>query len=136
MVRPIIKNQGFLARKSLPATEKDMMIGADLMDTFLAHKDECVGLAANMIGTSKCIIVFDDEGRYAEMFNPEIIAQSGAYETEEGCLSLDGERRCRRYTKIKVRWQSRDGKVKIKNFTGRTAQIIQHEMDHCEGKII
>ena len=139
MQKPIVRDIFFLgipSSRANPASAEDITTADDLMDTLRANAKRCVGLAANMIGTSKCIIVFDDEGRYAEMFNPEIIAQSGAYETEEGCLSHDGERRCRRYTKIKVRWQSRDGKVKIKNFTGRTAQIIQHEMDHCEGKII
>lgn len=139
MEKPIIRDIFFLGLPSAranPPEQTDTETASDLLDTLKANADRCVGLAANMIGVSKRIIVFADDDRLCEMFNPEILAQSGAYETEEGCLSLDGERRCRRYTKIKVRYQTRDGKTKIKNFTGRTAQIIQHEMDHCDGIII
>ncbi len=140
MEKPIIRDQFFLGLKSQNANTKDaedLQTADDLYDTLKANADRCVGLAANMIGISRRIIVFDDEGsRYTVMFNPEIIAQSGAYETEEGCLSLDGIRPCRRFTKIKVRYQTRDGQTRIKNYTGRTAQIIQHEIDHCEGILI
>ncbi len=139
MEKPIIRDQFFLRLKSQtadPKTAEDLETADNLLDTLTANADRCVGLAANMIGVSRRIIVFDDNGRYSVMFNPEIIAESGAYETEEGCLSLDGVRRCRRFTKIKVRYQTRDGQIRIKNFTSRTAQIIQHEIDHCEGILI
>lgn len=140
MEKPIIRDRFFLSLKSHTADVKnadDLAAADNLLDTLTANADRCVGLAANMIGVSRRIIVFDDDGdRPCVMFNPEIIAESGAYETEEGCLSLDGVRRCRRFTKIKVRYQTRDGQVRIKNYTGRTAQIVQHEIDHCEGILI
>ena len=139
MEKSIIHDPIFLSIPSAYAVlsdPKDIETADNLMDTLSANKERCVGMAANMIGVSKRIIVFDDAGRYSEMFNPEILSQSGAYETEEGCLSLNGVRRCRRYMKIKVRYQMRNGKQKVMNFTGRTAQIIQHEMDHCDGILI
>ena len=141
MVREIIHDTILLARKSVPATEQDLPIAQDLLDTLIAHKDGCVGMAANMIGQFKRIIAFlDDSGRvptYTVMLNPQIIARSGIYETEEGCLSLLGSpRKCKRYKTIKVRFQTLEMKTHTKNFTGWTAQIIQHEVDHCNGILI
>ena len=136
MVREIIHDTILLARKSEPATAQDLPIAQDLLDTLIAHKDGCVGMAANMIGQFKRIIAFlDESGRaptYTVMFNPEIVAKSGIYETEEGCLSLlGGPRKCKRYKNIKVQYQTLDMQTRTKNFTGWTAQIIQHEVDHC-----
>ncbi len=109
----------------------------DLLDTLTAHKDTCVGMAGNMIGVLKRIIVFDDHGSYMTVFHPEMIKKSGAYETEEGCLSLlGGPRKFRRYQSIKVKWQTADFQVRIKTFTGWTAQIIQHEVDHLDGILL
>ena len=131
----------FLAGKSQPATEDDLGIAQDLLDTLIAHREGCVGMAANMIGVRKCIIAFlDESGRaptYTVMLNPQIIARSGIYETEEGCLSLlGGPRKCKRYKTIKVQFQTIEMKTHVKNFTGWTAQIIQHEVDHCNGVLI
>ena len=141
MVREIIHDTILLARKSEPATEQDLPIAQDLLDTLIAHKDGCVGMAANMIGQFKRIIAFlDESGRaptYTVMLNPQIIAKSGIYETEEGCLSLlGGPRMCKRYKTIKVQFQTLEMKTHTKNFTGWTAQIIQHEIDHCNGVLI
>ena len=137
MVRELMHDPIFLARKSLPATKEDLPIARDLLDTLAFHKDGCVGMAANMIGQTKRIIVFDNEGEYMVMLNPEILKAEGAYETEEGCLSLlGGPRKCRRFQKIKVRYQNLQLQVRIKTFTGWTAQIIQHEVDHCNGVLI
>lgn len=136
MIRPIMTNQTFLAMPSAPATEADAHIAQDLLDTLAAHAHECVGMAANMIGVSKRIIVFDDEGTPRIMFNPEIVSQVGSYDTQEGCLSLIGQRPTTRYRTIKVRYQDKDFRPKTKSFTGFTAQIIQHELDHCAGIII
>ena len=137
MVRELIHDPIFLARKSEPAGKEDLSIAQDLLDTLTAHKDSCVGMAANMIGVTKRIIVFDTEGSYMTMLNPEILKASEEYETEEGCLSLlGGPRKTRRYRKIKVRYQNLDLQVRIKTFTGWTAQIIQHEIDHCNGILI
>ena len=126
----------FLAQKALPADAGDITVADDLLDTLKAHEDGCVGMAANMIGVNKRIIAFDNEGEYMLMFNPEIIKKSGPYEAEEGCLSLTGTRRTRRWQSIKVRWQNERFQERIKTFTGWTAEIIQHEIDHCEGIII
>ncbi len=126
----------FLAMKSEEASKEDISIANDLLDTLKAHKNECVGMAANMIGVLKQIIVFDCDGIYMEMFNPEIIKYSDPYQAEEGCLSLTGKRTAKRYKTIKVRYQNRDFSVRLKTFTGWTAQIIQHEIDHCNGIII
>jgi len=127
----------FLARKSLPATKDDLPIAQDLLDTLIAHAEGCVGMAANMIGQTRRIIVFNNEGRYMTMLNPEILKAEGEYETEEGCLSLlGGPRKCRRFQKIKVRYQNLQLQTRIKTFTGWTAQIIQHEVDHCNGILI
>ena len=136
MIRDICKDEAFLAQKSEPATPDDLPIAADLLDTLKHHKASCVGMAANMIGVNKRIIAFDNEGSYMVMFNPEIIKTSGLYDTEEGCLSLTGTRPTKRWKSIKVRWQNEKFQERLKTFTGWTAQIIQHEIDHCEGIII
>ena len=141
MVKELIHDPIFLAGPSEKAEKADLPAAQDLLDTLLAHKESCVGMAANMIGVNKRIIAFFDEsGReptYTVMFNPEIIKKDGAYDTEEGCLSLlGGPRPCRRYKRIKVRYQNTDMQIRIKTYTGWTAQIIQHEVDHCEGVLI
>ena len=137
MVKELVHDPILLARKSATATKEDLQIGQDLLDTLLAHRDSCVGMAANMIGQLKRIIVFDNEGAPMLMFNPEIIKASGEYEAEEGCLSLlGGPRKTKRYQKIKVQYQTRDFQTRLKTFSGWTAQIIQHEIDHCNGVLI
>ena len=136
MIRDICRDEFFLAQKSEPATPEDLPVAADLLDTLKHHRDECVGMAANMIGVSKRIIAFDDGGTYMVMFDPEIVKRSGPYEAEEGCLSLTGIRRARRWQTIKVRWKNEKFQERLKTFTGWTAQIIQHEIDHCEGIVI
>ena len=137
MIRPIIRDVIFLAQKSVPATPDDLSVAEDLRDTLTANAERCVGMAANMIGVSKRIIIFDDDGEQVVMFNPEIMKFSAPYETEEGCLSLlGGPRKCKRYKTIKVRWQNEQFQTRIKTFTGWTAQIIQHEVDHCNGILI
>ena len=137
MVRELIHDPILLSRKSTPATASDLDAAQDLLDTLLAHRDSCVGMAANMIGIYKNIIVVDNEGTPMTMLNPEIIKASDIYETEEGCLSLlGGPRKTKRYRKIKVRYQTPDFQTRLKTFTGWTAQIIQHEIDHCNGVLI
>ena len=136
MVRPIMKDPLFLARKAEPATAADIPVAQDLLETLVAHKDGCVGMAANMIGVNKRIIAFDNEGTYMVMYNPEIVKTAQPYNTEEGCLSLDGVRPTWRYKSIKVQYQNEAFQVRLKTFTGFTAQIIQHEIDHCEGILI
>lgn len=136
MVREICKNQSFLAQKAEIATADDLPTAQDLLDTLAAHEDGCVGMAANMIGVNKRIIAFDNDGEYMLMLNPEIIKRSGSYQTEEGCLSLEGTRSVRRFESIKVKWQNLQLQTRIKTFNGWTAQIIQHEIDHCEGILI
>lgn len=136
MVREIMKDEAFLAEASEKATAEDAEIARDLLETLEAHKAGCVGMAANMIGVRKRIIAFDNEGSYMVMFNPEIVKKSGAYEAEEGCLSLTGTRKTRRWQSIKVQYQNEKMQIRLKTFTGWTAQIIQHEIDHCEGIII
>ena len=136
MIREICKDEAFLARRAEPATPDDFQTAVDLLETLEHHKDGCVGMAANMIGVNKRIIVFDNEGTYMVMFNPEIVKKSGPYDGEEGCLSLTGTRPVRRWKSIKVRWQNEQFQQRLKTFTGWTAQIIQHEIDHCEGIII
>lgn len=136
MVQEIMRDVSFLAQRSEPAVPEDLSIGQDLLDTLAAHKESCVGMAANMIGVNKRIIVFDNEGTYQIMFNPEIIKKSGAYQTEESCLSLSGIRPAKRWRSIKVRYQNEKFQERFKTFTGWTAQIIQHEIDHCNGIII
>ena len=137
MVKELMHDPIFLARKSEPATKEDLPVAQDLLDTLTAHKEGCVGMAANMIGVTKRIIVFDNEGTYMTMLNPEIIKAEGQYETEEGCLSLlGGPRKTKRYQKIKVRYQNLEFQTRLKTFSGWPAQIIQHEIDHCNGILI
>lgn len=136
MIREIMLDTVFLAQKAEPATSADLPVAQDLLDTLAVHKDGCVGMAANMIGVNKCIIAFDNEGSYMVMFNPEIIKRSEPYETEEGCLSLTGTRKIKRWKSIKVQYQNESFQMRNRTFTGWTAQIIQHEVDHCEGIVI
>ena len=137
MIRPLVHDPLLLARKSSPATKEDLETAQDLLDTLAAHNEACVGMAANMIGVTKCVIAFDCEGTYMVTLNPEILSASGEYEAEESCLSLlGGPRKTKRYQKIKVRWQNESLQPRIKSFTGWTAQIIQHEIDHCNGILI
>ena len=148
MIKELMHDPIFLAGKSEVTTEEDLQVAQDLLDTLMAHRESCVGMAANMIGVRKRIIAFlDESGRaskfgngelvYTVMLNPEIVAKSGIYETEEGCLSLlSGPRKCKRYKTIKVQFQTLEMKTHTKNFTGWTVQIIQHEVDHCNGVLI
>ena len=136
MIREICRDETFLAQKAAPATADDLATAQDLLDTLTAHKDSCVGMAANMIGVCKRIIAFDTEGTYMVMFNPVIVRQSGPYEAQEGCLSLTGVRKTKRFQTIKVQWQNEQFQTRLKTFTGWTAEIIQHEIDHCEGILI
>ena len=137
MVKELVHDPILLARTSRPAGKEDLQTAQDLLDTLQAHQDSCVGMAANMIGQYVRIIVFDCEGTYMTMLNPEIIRAEGEYETEEGCLSLlGGPRKTKRFRKIKVRYQNTDLQVRLRTFTGFTAQIIQHETDHCSGILI
>ena len=137
MVRELMHDPLFLARKSQDATKEDLEIAQDLLDTLLSHRETCVGMAANMIGVCKRIIAFDNDGTAMLMFNPVILKQSGEYETEESCLSLlGGPRKTKRYQKIKVQYQNEAFQTRLKSFEGWTAQIIQHEIDHCNGILI
>ena len=136
MIQPIMKDEAFLAQPSAPASPEDADVARDLLETLVAHKDGCVGMAANMIGVSKRIIAFENGEEYMVMYNPEIIKCSQPYMAEEGCLSLEGRRQTKRYKSIKVQYMNGDFKTRIKTFTGWTAQIIQHEIDHCNGIII
>ena len=136
MIREIMRDETFLAQKAELATLDDLSVAQDLLDTLEANKERCVGMAANMIGVNKRIIIFDNEGTYMVMFNPEIIKRSGPYRTEEGCLSLEGVRSTKRWRSVKVRYRNEQFQERSKTFTGWTAQIIQHEVDHCEGIII
>ena len=137
MVKEIVHSPILLAVKSEPAVAADLQTVQDLLDTLSAHADECVGMAANMIGVHKRIIAFDNMGVYMTMLNPEIIEKSEPYEAEEGCLSfLGGPRKCLRYRKITVKWQTGGFRTVTKAFSGWTAQIIQHEIDHCDGILI
>ena len=136
MICEICKDEFFLRLPSREATAEDMDIARNLLDTLKAHSDGCVGMAANMIGVSKRIIAFDCEGTYMVMFNPVILKKEGAYQTEEGCLSLSGSRRTERFQSVKVQWQNEKFQTRVKTFTGWTAQIIQHEIGHCNGILI
>ena len=136
MIRDICKDEAFLAQKAEPATSDDMPVAQDLLDTLAAHADGCVGMAANMIGVNKRIIVFDNNGKPMVMFNPEITKKLDPYEAEEGCLSLTGKRRVKRWRQIKVQYQNMDFKPRVNTYTGWTAEIIQHEVDHCDGMLI
>ena len=136
MVRELMKDTVFLAQKAQPATADDIPTADDLLDTLRAHADGCVGMAANMIGVAKRIIAVEAEDGYLVLFNPVILKKSGPYNTEEGCLSLEGVRPTKRWKSIKVQYETADGKPRIRTFTGWTAQIIQHEIDHCDGILI
>ena len=136
MIRDICKDEAFLAQKAERAGMEDLETARDLLDTLAAHREGCVGMAANMIGVNKRIIAFDNEGEYMVMLNPVIVKQSGPYETEEGCLSLTGRRKTKRFQTIKVQWQNEKLQTRLKTFTGWTAEIIQHEIDHCDGILI
>lgn len=137
MIKEVIHDPIFLGVKSEVATKEDLHVAQDLFDTLMAHKDSCVGMAANMIGVRKRIIVFDNEDTYMTILNPEIIKQSGPYDTEEGCLSLLGDpRKCKRYHAIKVKWQTAEFHTRIRSFTDWTAQIFQHEIDHSNDVLI
>ena len=136
MVREICKDEAVLSMPSVPATEADRAVADDLLETLKAHKAGCVGMAANMIGVNKRIIAFEYEGGYRVMFNPQIIKHKSPYEAEEGCLSLSGTRKTKRYASIKVQYQNESFATRFQTFTGFCAQIIQHEIDHCDGILI
>ncbi len=137
MIKEIVRDILFLKQKSVDCTKEDLHIADDLKDTLAYHKDGCVGMAGNMIGYHKNVIIVDEQGKYLVMFNPCIVKTFGnSFKCEEGCLSLDGLRETVRYSKIKVQWLDEQWKTKIKTFDGFTAQIIQHEIDHCNGIII
>ena len=136
MVCDICKDTVFLAQKAAPATAEDLGAAQDLLDTLAAHRDGCVGMAANMIGVNKRIIAFESDGKYMVMLNPVIVRQDRVYEAQEGCLSLAGVRKTKRFQTIKVQWQNEKLQLRRKTFTGWTAEIIQHEIDHCEGILI
>ncbi len=137
MIQQLMHDPIFLAQKSVPATKEDLSIAQDLLDTLAAHRETCVGMAANMIGKTRRIIAFDCDGSYTVMLNPVILKASGEYETEESCLSLlGGPRKIKRFQKIKVQYQNLQLQTRIKSFEGWTAQIIQHEIDHCNGILI
>ncbi len=136
MVCEIMRDIIFLSQPSAPATPEDIGAADDLLETLIAHRDGCVGMAANMIGIARRIIAVDNDGQYLVLFNPEILKKSGPYEAEEGCLSLDGTRKIKRWQFVKVRYQNREFQTRIKTFTGFPAQIIQHELDHCDGILI
>lgn len=137
MIKEIMKDQFFLCQKATVATIDDMQSAMDLLDTLKAHEGDCVGMAANMIGVNKRIIAIRDGADCIIMFNPEVMKTTGKiYETEEGCLCHTGSKEVKRYEGIKVKYYDTKFKIKIKSFTGFTAQIIQHEIDHCEGILI
>ena len=136
MVRPLMTDTVFLAQKALPADADDITVADDLLDTLKAHEDGCVGMAANMIGVNKRIIAVENQGTYLVLFNPVILKKTDPYDAEEGCLSLIGTRPAKRWQTIKVQWQDRQMQTHVRNFTGWTAQIIQHEIDHCSGILI
>ena len=137
MVKDLIHDPILLARKSTVAGREDLQTAEDLLDTLKAHRETCVGMAANMIGVHKCIIAFVDGKNYTVMFNPRIIKKSDVYETEEGCLSLlGGPRKTIRYQKIKVEYENESFQKRLKTYEGWTAQIIQHDIDHYNGSLI
>ena len=137
MIREIMKDETFLSQKAEPAGEEDLETARDLLETLRAHREGCVGMAANMIGVNKRVIAFQtEEDQYMVMFNPELVKRSGPYQAEEGCLSLTGVRTAKRWQSIKVRYENERFQVRLKTFTGWTAEIIQHEIDHCEGILI
>ncbi len=135
-VKPIMKDILFLSQKAEPATQADKQVAIDLLDTLQMHKDGCVGMAANMIGVNKAVIAVNMGMMNVIMFNPKIVKKAGAFDTEEGCLSLRGIRKCTRYREIEVTWQDMNFKAQRQKFSGWVAQIIQHEVDHLSGIII
>ncbi len=136
MIREICRDEASLALAAEDATAEDLEVARDLLETLAAHREGCVGMAANMIGVNKRIIAFEDDGHYTLMLNPVILRRAGPYEAEEGCLSLSGTRKAKRWRSIKVQWQNERLQTRIKTFTGWTAEIIQHEIDHCNGILI
>lgn len=136
MICKICRDEAFLSQKASPAVPEDASVAQNLLDTLKANKKGCVGMAANMIGVNKRIIAFDNNGKYMIMFNPVILSKSDGYVAEEGCLSLEGTRLTKRFKKISVQWQDENFKTKTAVFTDWTAQIIQHEIDHCDGILI
>lgn len=136
MIKPIMKDPLFLAQKSAPATKNDLQVGQDLLDTLKAHRQECVGMAANMIGIKKNVIVVNMGLLDVVMFNPVILTKSGPYQTEEGCLSLSGVRKTIRYQDIEVEYFDLSWEKQRKKLSGWIAQIVQHEIDHCHGILI
>ena len=136
MIRDICRDETFLAQRAERAGLEDLETARDLLDTLAAHKEGCVGMAANMIGVRKRIIAVEAEDGYLVLFNPVILKKAGPYDTEEGCLSLIGTRPAKRWQTIKVQWQNEKFQTRVKTFTGWTAQIIQHEIDHCDGILI
>ena len=136
MIRTIVRDPVFLAQPSAPATEKDLQIAEDLMDTLRANLDRCVGMAANMIGERKRIIVMAKGPLIVAMLNPKILSGTGEFEAEEGCLSLEGTRKTKRSRSIRLSWQDVRMKEHAGTLEGFQAQIVQHEIDHCDGKLI
>ncbi|MCD7744924.1 MAG: peptide deformylase [Lachnospiraceae bacterium] len=136
MIQPIMKDVIFLSQKAEPATPEDKQAAMDLLDTLKAHEGECVGMAANMIGVNKAIIAVNIGFMNLIMYNPEIIKKAQPFQTEEGCLSFVGVRKCTRYKEIEVRYQDVSFKQQCQKLNGWTAQIVQHEVDHLHGKII
>ena len=136
MIREICRDTAFLVLRSAPATREDLPVARDLLDTLIANREGCVGMAANMIGIAKRIIAFDDEGKYTVMLNPVILRRADPYTAGEGCLSLPGTRKVKRWKSIRVQWQNEELQTRIKTYTGFTAEIIQHEIDHCDGILI
>ena len=136
MVCEICREEAFRAQQAEAASAEDLGVAQDLLDTLAAHRDGCVGMAANMIGVNKRIIAFESDGKYMVMLNPVIVRQDRVYEAQEGCLSLAGVRKTKRFQTIKVQWQNEKLQLRRKTFTGWTAEIIQHEIDHCEGILI
>ncbi len=136
MVRQIVHDPVFLQQKSTEATAADLQTVTDLLDTLRANLDRCVGLAANMIGVKKRIIAFCNGPFLVAMLNPKILSKSGEYETEESCLSLEGARKTKRYRSITVSWQDETMKTRVGTLEGFAAQVVQHELDHCDGILI
>ena len=136
MIRSIVHDPAFLSRPSQPVEQEDSFLAQDLMDTLTVHRASCVGMAANMIGFSKRAIIFDNNGKYTVLFNPVIIRCADPYETTEGCLSIPGTKTVTRYRSIRLEYDTTDFQHRQKTFTGRTAQINQHEIDHCNGILI
>lgn len=136
MICEVIHDPIFLGAPSQKATREDLPVAQNLLDTLEANKERCVGMAANMIGVRKNIIVFDNQGTYMVMLNPEILKSWEPFDAEEGCLSLPGVRKTTRYRRIKVQYDTLDFQKRIKTFTDWTAEIIQHEIDHCRGILI